>query len=114
LYRYDGSQQEKSVSEVVDQKTKGLIGQHSLQPLLVSYDISNDKRRYLLHKLLRAYGQPLQKSVFICWIDQTIHRKLSAEIQRFSNAPHPNSEQIDLLPIRPGALPEACEDWIIE
>ena len=45
------------MSEVVDHKTKGLIGQHSLQPLLVSYDISNDKRRYRLHKLLKAYGQ---------------------------------------------------------
>jgi len=102
------------MSECVDQGFNGLIGERSLQPLLVSYDISNNKRRYRLHKLLKAYGQPLQKSVFICWVDQAIHRRLSADIQRFKNVPLAETERIDLLPIRPGALPKACDDWIIE
>ncbi len=102
------------MKEGTNQEFNGLIGERSMQPLLVSYDISNDKRRYRLHKLLKAYGQPLQKSVFICWVDQFTHRRLSAEIERFSNAPHPNSERIDLLPIRPGALPKPGDDWIIE
>ena len=102
------------MTESIDQEFKGLIGERNMQPLLVSYDITNNKRRYRLHKLLKAYGQPLQKSVFICWVNQGIHRKLSAEIERFSNVPHPNFERIDLLPIRSGALPKPSDDWIIE
>jgi CRISPR-associated endonuclease Cas2 len=98
----------------INQEINGLIGERSMQPLLVSYDISNNKRRYRLHKLLKAYGEPLQKSVFICWVNQAIHRRLSAEIERFSNTAQPNSERIDLLPIRPGALPKPSDDWIIE
>lgn len=74
------------MTESIDQEFKGLIGERNMQPLLVSYDITNNKRRYRLHKLLKAYGQPLQKSVFICWVNQVIHRKLSAEIERFRSA----------------------------
>ncbi len=34
--------------------------------LIVAYDITNNKTRRRLHKLLRGYGQAHQESVFVC------------------------------------------------
>lgn len=36
---------------------------------VVAYDISDDKRRLRLHRLLRGFGEPVQKSVFVCQLD---------------------------------------------
>ena len=34
--------------------------------ILISYDISEDKRRTKIHKMLKSYGQWMQYSVFEC------------------------------------------------
>ncbi|MEX0269390.1 CRISPR-associated endonuclease Cas2, partial [Leptolyngbyaceae cyanobacterium UHCC 1019] len=34
--------------------------------LVISYDISEDKRRTKIHKILKSYGQWMQFSVFEC------------------------------------------------
>ena len=36
---------------------------------VVSYDVVNDRRRARLHKLLKGYGQRVQRSVFECILD---------------------------------------------
>lgn len=45
--------------------------------IVVAYDISDDKRRTLLHKKLKAYGLAVQYSVFECLLarDQIKHMK---------------------------------------
>ncbi|NLS79496.1 MAG: CRISPR-associated endonuclease Cas2 [Chloroflexi bacterium] len=39
------------------------------QFVVVTYDISNDRRRTRLHNLLLSYGTPVQYSVFECLLD---------------------------------------------
>lgn len=39
---------------------------HEKYFLVVVYDISNDRRRTKLHKLLKNFGSPVQYSVFEC------------------------------------------------
>lgn len=38
-------------------------------PVLVAYDISDHRRRRRLYRLLSGFGEPLQESVFLCWVD---------------------------------------------
>ena len=38
-----------------------------MNPFIVAYDISNDKQRNYLHRLLNNFGKPIQKSIFICY-----------------------------------------------
>ena len=37
---------------------------------LISYDIRDPKRLQRIHKFLKDYGKPIQKSVFECWLTQ--------------------------------------------
>lgn len=50
--------------------------------LLVAYDISNDKRRTRLHKILEDYGTPVQYSVFECLVDDANLKKMLARIRK--------------------------------
>ncbi|NET32726.1 MAG: CRISPR-associated endonuclease Cas2 [Cyanothece sp. SIO1E1] len=43
---------------------------------VVSYDISDDKRRTKIHKALTSYGQWMQYSVFECDLTATQYAKL--------------------------------------
>ncbi|KUK13956.1 MAG: CRISPR-associated endonuclease Cas2 [Clostridia bacterium] len=45
---------------------------------VISYDISDDKKREMMAKLLERYGVRVQKSVFECYVDE----KLIIEIKR--------------------------------
>lgn len=36
---------------------------------VIAYDIACNRRRYRVHKTLKAWGLPLQKSVFECSLD---------------------------------------------
>ncbi len=47
---------------------------------LVSYDIQEDKRRTKIHKALKAYGEPVQYSVFECYLTKTEYAKLRARL----------------------------------
>lgn len=44
--------------------------------IVVAYDISDNKRRTRLHKALRRFGEPVQKSVFECLLDDNLKREM--------------------------------------
>lgn len=49
--------------------------------VLVSYDISSDKKRTRIYKILSFYGEPVQKSVFECLFrTSTGYKRLREEI----------------------------------
>jgi CRISPR-associated protein Cas2 len=49
---------------------------------VVCYDISNDRRRRKLDKLLKGYGQRVQESVFECDLDTNKLVELEEKITR--------------------------------
>jgi CRISPR-associated protein Cas2 len=50
--------------------------------VVVSYDISEDKRRTKIHKVLKSYGQWMQYSVFECNLTETQYAKLRARLSK--------------------------------
>lgn len=50
------------------------------QFIIVSYDISDDKRRTKIHKALKAYGEWVQYSIFECNLTKTEYAKLRARL----------------------------------
>ena len=49
--------------------------------LTISYDITDNRRRTRLAKLLSNYGQRVQKSVFECQIDDRQYLRLKRDIE---------------------------------
>jgi hypothetical protein len=88
-------------------------GAHAARPLLVTYDIADDRRRNRLHRLLRGFGEPLQKSVFICWVDPARRNRLEALIADFATATHRGGERIDCIQAS-GLAPPPEDAWVIE
>ena len=52
------------------------------QFILVTYDISNDRRRTKLHNALLNYGTPVQYSVFECLLDAAGEKAMRAAVRR--------------------------------
>ncbi len=50
--------------------------------LVIVYDISNDKRRTKLHKLLKNYGSPVQYSVFEVILSMEEIKQMKKEVQK--------------------------------
>ncbi len=50
--------------------------------IVVSYDISEDKRRTKIHKILKSYGQWMQYSVFECSLTDTQYAKLRSRLSK--------------------------------
>jgi CRISPR-associated protein Cas2 len=50
--------------------------------VVVSYDISEDKRRTKIHKILKSYGQWMQYSVFECNLSATEYAKLRSRLSK--------------------------------
>jgi CRISPR-associated protein Cas2 len=50
--------------------------------MTISYDISEDKRRTKIHKLLKSYGQWMQYSVFECDVTDAQYAKLRARLSQ--------------------------------
>ena len=48
--------------------------------IVVSYDISEDKRRTKIHSILKSYGQWMQYSVFECNLTDTQYAKLRSRL----------------------------------
>lgn len=48
--------------------------------VVISYDISEDKRRTKIHKILKSYGQRMQFSVFECDLTDTQYAKLRSRL----------------------------------
>ncbi|MEA5536868.1 CRISPR-associated endonuclease Cas2 [Crocosphaera sp. XPORK-15E] len=50
--------------------------------VLVSYDISEDKRRTKIHSILKSYGQWVQYSIFECDLTETQYAKLRHRLSK--------------------------------
>lgn len=50
--------------------------------IVVSYDISEDKRRTKIHNILKSYGQWVQYSVFECQLTNTQYAKLRSRLNK--------------------------------
>lgn len=48
--------------------------------MIVSYDISDNRRRTKIHKALKAYGEWVQYSIFECNLTKTEYAKLRARL----------------------------------
>lgn len=59
--------------------------------IVISYDISEDKRRTKIHNILKSYGQWIQYSVFECDLTDTQYTRLRT---RLSKMIQPNTDSI--------------------
>ena len=50
--------------------------------VVVSYDISEDKRRTKIHSILKSYGQWVQYSIFECQLTDTQYAKLRSRLNK--------------------------------
>jgi CRISPR-associated protein Cas2 len=50
--------------------------------MTISYDISDDKRRTKIHKMLKSYGQWIQYSVFECDVTDSQYAKLRSRLSK--------------------------------
>ena len=53
---------------------------------IICYDSPNDKRRTKLHKLLKNYAVPVQKSVFETFLERAIFEKMMRKIEKLMNS----------------------------
>ncbi|NEO85342.1 MAG: CRISPR-associated endonuclease Cas2 [Spirulina sp. SIO3F2] len=49
---------------------------------VITYDISEDKRRTKVHSVLKSYGQWMQYSVFECDLTKTEYAKLRSRLEK--------------------------------
>ena len=54
--------------------------------IIVSYDISEDKRRTKIHDILSSYGQWMQYSLFECNLTKTEYAKLRFRLNKIINS----------------------------
>jgi CRISPR-associated protein Cas2 len=50
--------------------------------VVITYDISEDKRRTKIHKVLKSYGQWMQFSVFECDLTETQYARLRSRLSK--------------------------------
>jgi CRISPR-associated protein Cas2 len=50
--------------------------------MVVTYDVSEDKRRTKIHKVLKSYGQWMQFSVFECELSETEYARLRSRLSK--------------------------------
>ena len=50
--------------------------------VIVSYDITEDKRRTKIHDILKSYGQWMQYSLFECDLTKTQYAKLRSRLHK--------------------------------
>lgn len=69
----------------------------------VCYDVSNDRERYRVDKLLKGYGFRVQKSVFECRLNTAARQRLRAQL----DALHLHSGHVRLYHVLSGAAAQA-------
>ena len=50
--------------------------------VVVAYDVKDDSRRTRLHKKLKAFGVPVEYSVFECLLDEATLRRMDRLVRR--------------------------------
>ncbi|MBU7584880.1 MAG: CRISPR-associated endonuclease Cas2 [Nostoc sp. TH1S01] len=63
---------------------------------VISYDISEDKRRTKIHNILKSYGQWMQYSVFECQLTDTQYAKLRSRLNKLIK---PDTDTIYFYPL---------------
>ncbi len=58
--------------------------------ILVTYDIENDRRRTKIHKILSNFGEPVQYSVFECFISEEDFEELKSKLKKQMDPKHPD------------------------
>jgi len=58
------------------------------------YDICDDRRRAALRRMLSGYGEPVQFSIFVCWLDHRALRELRRQIGAVTLDP---GDQVELF-----------------
>jgi CRISPR-associated protein Cas2 len=77
-----------------------------LRAYILSYDVSHPKRLREMHKLAKAFGRPLQYSVFACLLRREDRVRLAARIEQLINHGEDRVVIVDI-----GAV-EDRESWI--
>jgi len=83
---------------------------------LITYDISDNKKRRSLNHFLNGYGIPLQKSVFLCSLLAKQHKEISYALNSIQLD---NQDAIHCFQINEvGSLPSPSQitrlSWIID
>lgn len=78
--------------------------------VLVTYDISNDKRLRKTFKLLRGYGEHVQYSVFLC---QLTEKDVIVLSEKLKDIIHHKEDQVILITLGPvdGKRPSLPNQW---
>jgi CRISPR-associated protein Cas2 len=71
-----------------------------MRAYLLSYDIADKKRLRQMHVLAKAYGTPLQYSVFACLLSPSQRVRLASRIESQIDSRADRVVLIDLGPIR--------------
>lgn len=77
-----------------------------LRAYLLSYDIADAKRLRLVHRLAKAYGKPLQYSVFTCMLRRDQRVRLA---QRIDALIDPKKDRVVILDL---GYVEDRESWL--
>lgn len=93
---------------------QGSAGRGKPVPLLVVYDISDNRRRCQLHRLLRSFEEPLQRSVLVFWLNSAAQRRLTMRLEEFIRAPHNGQEHIECIRADPATLEQPPAGWVFE
>ncbi len=73
---------------------------------ILSYDIADAKRLRGMHKLAKAFGRPLQYSVFYCLLRREDRVRLAGRVEQIIDA---RADRVVILDI--GPVPDR-ESWI--
>jgi len=77
-----------------------------LRAYVLTYDIADRKRLRAMHRLAKAYGRPLQYSVFVCAIRREDRVRLAERVEALID---PRVDRVVILDI--GAVTDR-ESWI--
>ncbi len=55
---------------------------------LIAYDISSNRRRAQMARLLNGYGERVNRSVFLCRLDAHRQSRLARQLQKFTLDDH--------------------------
>lgn len=76
---------------------------------VIAYDISDDRRRERVARVLLQYGERIQKSVFMAYLDP----ELQSELKRALGAILRTSDHLEWFPID-GREPQSHVAWMAE
>lgn len=78
---------------------------------IVSYDISDDRRRTRVAKLLLDYGDRVQYSVFCCQVNARERVKLESALKQRMDQKGDQCLLLDAGPVQ-GQNPQPCMDYL--